>query len=81
MNPPHEGGGKEQDFYDDGISGVQMRLLNLGYDPGPIDGIAGPLTRAALLQFQIFEMKRGPEAATGELDADTRQALLSKHIS
>jgi hypothetical protein len=81
MNPAHEGGGKEQDIYDDGISGIQMRLANLGYDPGPLDGIYGPLTRAALAQFQTFEMKRGPEAATGKLDAGTRQALLSKHSS
>jgi hypothetical protein len=51
-----------------------------------IDGIGSArdlaaLTRAALAQFQTFEMKRGPAAATGKLDADTRQALLSRHSS
>jgi N-acetylmuramoyl-L-alanine amidase len=37
---------------DDGVSGCQARLRNLGYDPGPIDGIAGPRTEAAVRAFQ-----------------------------
>lgn len=35
------------------VSGIQQRLHNLGYDPGPIDGIFGPLTRHALTRFQV----------------------------
>jgi N-acetylmuramoyl-L-alanine amidase len=34
------------------VSGVQARLANLGYQPGPIDGIDGPLTRQAVSEFQ-----------------------------
>jgi len=34
------------------ISGVQARLHNLGFDPGPIDGIKGSLTGAAVKRFQ-----------------------------
>lgn len=34
------------------ISGVQARLNNLGYPSGPVDGIQGPLTTAAIRQFQ-----------------------------
>ena len=34
------------------ISGIQARLKNLGYDPGEIDGIDGPKTRAAVRAFQ-----------------------------
>ena len=26
---------------------------SIGYDPGPIDGIFGPLTRSAVVKFQI----------------------------
>ena len=34
------------------VRGVQARLANLGYEPGPVDGIMGPLTRAAVRRFQ-----------------------------
>ena len=36
----------------DEVSGVQARLHNLGLAPGPIDGIPGPLTKAAVQKFQ-----------------------------
>lgn len=41
-----------EDVPDDGTSGIQQRLKNLGYDPGPIDGIYGPLTAAGVRAFQ-----------------------------
>ena len=31
---------------------VQKRLTELGYDPGPIDGIMGGKTRNAIISFQ-----------------------------
>lgn len=34
------------------VSGIQARLANLGYDCGPVDGIAGPRTRTAVMAFQ-----------------------------
>lgn len=40
------------DVDDDGISGVQGRLRNLGFDPGPLDGKMGPRTRHAIAAFQ-----------------------------
>jgi N-acetylmuramoyl-L-alanine amidase len=55
----------------DEVSGVQGRLANLGFDPGPIDGIHGPLTSEALERFQRVE---GLER-TGQLDASTRARL------
>ena len=36
----------------DTTSGIQARLRNLGFDPGPIDGISGPRTQAAVRGFQ-----------------------------
>lgn len=33
-------------------TGVQARLDNLGYDSGPVDGIQGPITTAAVREFQ-----------------------------
>jgi hypothetical protein len=43
---PMDGTGKSS------LSGVQARLCNLGYGPGPIDGIHGPRTRSAIIAFQ-----------------------------
>jgi peptidoglycan hydrolase-like protein with peptidoglycan-binding domain len=37
---------------DRGISGVQGRLRNLGYDPGEVDGVLGERTRAAIRAFE-----------------------------
>jgi len=34
------------------ISGIQARLNNLGYNSGPVDGIRGPITTAAVKEFQ-----------------------------
>ena len=37
---------------DENIAAVQADLLDLGYDPGPVDGILGPRTRAAIRAYQ-----------------------------
>ncbi|MFA4900865.1 MAG: peptidoglycan-binding domain-containing protein [Brevundimonas sp.] len=34
------------------VADTQRALVRLGYDPGPVDGIAGPRTRAAIVAFQ-----------------------------
>jgi peptidoglycan hydrolase-like protein with peptidoglycan-binding domain len=36
----------------DTLAGVQTALGHLGYDPGDIDGLDGPNTRAAVKTFQ-----------------------------
>ena len=36
----------------DTISGIQERLFNLGYSPGPLDGKDGPRTQASVQAFQ-----------------------------
>jgi N-acetylmuramoyl-L-alanine amidase len=59
----------------DSIRGIQHRLKNLGYAPGPIDGQFGPQTHAALTCFQ---QDRELEE-TGEADQPTRAALLEAH--
>jgi peptidoglycan hydrolase-like protein with peptidoglycan-binding domain len=43
----HHPGGSER------VREVQQRLWRLGYQPGPIDGLFGPQTRAAVEWFQI----------------------------
>jgi hypothetical protein len=50
---------------------LQVGLRAHGFDPGPIDGVRGPLTRRALLAFQ---RKRGL-VCDGAFDRKTRLAL------
>jgi hypothetical protein len=57
------------------ITGVQARLNNLGYNAGAVDGVLGPQTKAALESFQHGAGL--PE--TGQLDVQTRSALVDKH--
>jgi hypothetical protein len=57
------------------VSGVQGRLNNLGFHCGAVDGIAGPLTRSALLTFQeTYELDQ-----TGKPDTATCEKLRSQH--
>jgi peptidoglycan hydrolase-like protein with peptidoglycan-binding domain len=55
------------------LSGVQGRLANLGYDPGPDRGFMTDETRQAILTFQ---RAIGHPSPSGELDEQTRQALV-----
>lgn len=55
----------------DSVRAEQQALRDKGFDPGPIDGIDGPRTRAALQEFQ---RKQNLEA-DGKLGPQTRDAL------
>ena len=53
------------------ISRIQQKLVEQGYDPGPVDGIIGPKTVSAVKQFQ----KHKNLTVTGKLDDSTIAAL------
>jgi N-acetylmuramoyl-L-alanine amidase len=53
------------------VSGVQGRLQNLGYNPGPVSGVLGERTRIAIA---IFQSDEGLEM-TGEPDEKTVSKL------
>jgi hypothetical protein len=55
------------------VRGVQLRLRGLGFRPGPIDGLFGPLTEGAVEHFQVA---RGLPA-DGIVGPDTRKRLLA----
>lgn len=59
------------------VSGVQERLKNLSFDCGPVDGIMGPLTKAAVREFQKkFNLK-----VDGIVGPQTRGRLEQEHGS
>jgi hypothetical protein len=60
-----DGAGSEQ------VKSVQKALQDKGMDPGPIDGMMGPKTMAALKAFQ----KDQKLTETGRLDDQTREKL------
>ncbi|WP_427017090.1 peptidoglycan-binding protein [Pseudarthrobacter sp. P1] len=53
------------------LAGIQAGLTALGYDPGPVDGLSGPRTTAAIRQFQADQGL----AADGIAGPLTRAAL------
>ena len=58
------------------VHGLQLRLRRLGFRPGPIDGLFGPLTEGAVERFQIA---RGL-ASDGVVGPDTRKRLLPRPV-
>jgi N-acetylmuramoyl-L-alanine amidase len=64
------------DVSDNGVSGIQARLRNMGYDPGPIDGIMGPLTESAITEFQA---DNPPLKVDGICGAHTRARLVEAY--
>lgn len=84
VGPPEEGPADDIVTYDldlgavypiTELAGVQQRLENLGYAPGPIDGEWGPRTAQALRDFQ----EDNDLPVTGELDDATRDKLEEVH--
>lgn len=53
------------------VARAQAILNEIGYAAGPVDGIMGPQTRAAITRFQVASQL----PATGKLDAATSQRL------
>ena len=54
------------------VRSLQVALLYLGFSPGPIDGVPGPRTVAAIMAFQ----RKRKFKVTGRLDAQMTDALL-----
>jgi hypothetical protein len=69
-----EGGSEEVDHNisnQDEIYKIQKRLTELGYQPGPADGIMGKMTKKAIKNFQ----KDNDLPPTGKIDNDTKNKL------
>lgn len=59
----------------DDVTGAQQRLGNLGFQPGPIDGIVGPRTKAAIRWFQ----EKHDMTVDGELTDEVGEKLKQEH--
>jgi hypothetical protein len=57
------------------VRGIQQRLRNLGVDPGPIDGLYGPLTARGISEFQALEGL----PVNGAIDRSLIRTLRSVH--
>jgi peptidoglycan hydrolase-like protein with peptidoglycan-binding domain len=55
------------------VRGLQLRLRRLGFRPGPIDGLFGPITEGAVERLQIARSL----PADGIVGPDTRKPLLA----
>lgn len=64
----------EQELPNLDVRGAQASLLYLGFDPGPVDGFAGPRTRAAVIAFQ----RKRKMPVTGSLGLRTIEYLISE---
>ena len=59
-------------LFDFTIDSLQKTLSKKGYDPGPIDGLLGPMTRGAIKEFMT-----GNNFPTNRLTKESREALFS----
>lgn len=57
------------------VAGTQSGLKDLGYDPGPVDGILGPRTRAAIRAYQKDHRLAVDERPTPALALHIRERL------
>ena len=64
-------GGQSQAGGDEKIKQVQQKLKDQGHDAGPVDGVMGPKTQAALKEFQSAKGLKD----SGQLDRETMAAL------
>ena len=56
------------------IKQIQKKLIDEGFNPGPIDGLRGKRTNDALKKYQLSL----DIPATGELDSKTREVLITE---
>lgn len=59
------------------VADIQRDLKRLGYDPGPVDGVIGPRTKAAIAQFE-GDQGHAPGRDTGKLAEDAKQTAATQ---
>lgn len=49
------------------VAALQQRLVDLRFDPGPVDGYYGASTQAAVWAYEKLVLRRGPSEVTGQV--------------
>ena len=62
--------------YSQSVADIQRDLKRLGYDPGPVDGVLGPKTRAAIAHFEK-DKGRSPTQKAQQPASTTEQMAAS----
>ena len=62
---------------DDDVAVLQQRLIDLAYDPGPVDGYFGHATRRAVWAFEKLTMSTPREEASGVVTGAVWDAMLA----
>lgn len=60
-----------------GVADIQQALTRLGFNPGPVDGVSGPKTRAAVVAFQAARNLK-PDGVVGPITRGALQAALKE---
>jgi peptidoglycan hydrolase-like protein with peptidoglycan-binding domain len=61
----------------DDVRQAQQALTDKGFNPGPVDGLMGPHTKAAISDYQKKENLK----VTGRLDHETKSRLVNASVS
>lgn len=62
-----------EESYSEAVKDAQKLLEDIGIDPGPVDGVFGPKTERAILEFQKKNQFENPD---GQVDIDLIMRLL-----
>lgn len=54
----HAGATARSGNYSESVANIQRDLKKLGYDPGPVDGVIGPKTKAAIARFETDQSRK-----------------------
>jgi lipid-binding SYLF domain-containing protein len=65
---------KKSSMSDEKVRQTQVALKNQGFDPGPVDGVMGPMTMAAIRNYQMQNHLQ----ETGMLNPETENALMAR---
>jgi peptidoglycan hydrolase-like protein with peptidoglycan-binding domain len=64
--------------YSESVANIQRDLTRLGYDPGPIDGLLGPRTRAAIARFENDQGSKIAENPGGRASDENALAPITR---
>lgn len=71
----------KQGLVGDDVKMLQERLVDLGFDPGPVDGIYGTLTTQSVWAFEKLVLKTPRTEATGAITAESWDLLRDPELA